>query len=103
MEPLIAAAFLLVFGVTLYKAVLTRVRTPKPATPLEAASEIGKAFIKLIRNGKELALFALFEAAAIGACALSLAAFGPRVSVIALLICVALLILFAWKPPPKAQ
>ena len=104
MEPLIAAAFLLVFGVALYKTILTRRRTPAPlAKPLEAFGNVGKLFVKLLGDGRELALFALFLVAAVGALALSLAAFGPKVSIVALLVCVALLMLFAWKPPPKAQ
>jgi hypothetical protein len=103
MEPLIAAAFLLVLGIALYKLILIQSRTPTLPKLPEAIGNVGKLFVKLLGDGKELALFALFELAAIAALALSLAAFGPQVSIIALLVCVALLLLFALKPPPKAR
>jgi hypothetical protein len=103
MEPLIVAAFLLVLGIALYKMIQIRRRTPALTTHLEAIAGLWKAFVKLLGNGKELALFATFQLAAISALALSLAAFGPQVSIIALLVCVALLLLFTLKPPPKAN
>src|SRR5262249_10120757 len=103
METLIAVAFLLPLGVALYKLILWAMRTRRSSQPAEEPIGLGRALMNIFGNGRELALFALFEAAAVAAMALSLAAFGPRVSVIALLVCLALFILFAWKPPPKAR
>jgi hypothetical protein len=70
---------------------------------LEAWKKIGKAFLGLLGNGKELALFAMFELVAIGASAVVLAIFGPRVGVFVLLASVCLFALWATKPPAKPR
>jgi hypothetical protein len=60
-----------------------------------------RALRGLLADRKELVLFALFEAVAIGAFALALMAFGLQVSAVLLLACVGLLLIWAMKPPAK--
>ncbi|MDP3738340.1 MAG: hypothetical protein Q8R02_13175 [Hyphomonadaceae bacterium] len=62
---------------------------------------INKALRGLLADRKELVLFAMLEAVAIGAFALALMAFGLQVSAVLLLACVGLLLIWAMKPPAK--
>lgn len=70
---------------------------------LDAYRVIWKAFLGLIGNRKELALFALFEVVAIAGVAVGLAIFGPKVGGFLLLACVCLFCLWATKPPAKPR
>jgi len=68
-----------------------------------AWKRIGKAFLRLIRDRREMALFALWEIVAIAALALVLAVFGPRVGIFALLGAVGLFAIWATRPPTKRR
>jgi hypothetical protein len=62
-----------------------------------------KALLGLLKDRKELARFALFEAVAIGAFALALIVFGLPASAVLLLACVGLFAIWAMKPPAKPR
>jgi hypothetical protein len=70
---------------------------------LDAYKAIWKAFLGLLGNRKELALFALFELVAIAALAVVLAIFGPGIGVIILLASVCAFAFWATKPPAKPR
>jgi phosphotransferase system glucose/maltose/N-acetylglucosamine-specific IIC component len=83
-----------IFRIVLVVAVLIAILTWPPIT---------KALRGLLADRKELALFALFEAVAIGAFALALMVFGLQVSAVLLLACVGLFAIWALKPPAKRR
>ena len=68
-----------------------------------AQPPIAKALRAFIGDRKELALFAQFEIAAIGAVALLMLLAGPRVGGIVLILAVCLLALWAMKPPAQKR
>ena len=68
-----------------------------------AWKRIGKAFLRLLRDRREMALFALWEIVAVAALALVLAVLGPRVGIFALLGPVGLFAIWATRPPTKRR
>ena len=70
---------------------------------LEAWKNIGKAFVRLLGDGRELVLFALFEVAAISAAALTFVIFGIPAGLYVLLGAVGLFAILAMKPPAQKR
>jgi len=69
----------------------------------ESAKLIGAAMRNLLRDRRELALFAVFEIIAIAAVALLLAAFGPGVAGMVLIAGAVLLAFWVLRKPPAAR
>jgi hypothetical protein len=65
------------------------------------AKAIAKALRGLLADRRELALFAMFEAVAIGATALLLVAVGPLAAGVVLLGCAALFLVWVIRPPAQ--
>jgi hypothetical protein len=69
----------------------------------ESAKLIGAAMRNLLKDPRELTLFAIVEIIAIAAVALLLAAFGPGVAGIVLIVGAALLAFWVLRKPPAAR
>src|SRR5262249_42966135 len=70
---------------------------------LDAWKNIGKAFVRLLGDGKELVLFALFEVAAIAATALIFLVFGIPAGFYVLIGAVGLFAILVMKPPAQKR
>jgi len=64
---------------------------------------ITKSLLGLLKDRKELALFALFLLVEVSLAAIVLAVLGPRVGVFVILASVALFAIWAMKPPAKRR
>ncbi len=83
--------------------VVTILSRQRPARLRDAQRQLGKAFRALLRDRRELILFALVEVVAIAALALLLLAVGPGVSGIVLVAGAGILAIWAITKPPATR
>src|SRR5262245_37835560 len=95
--------YVMLFALAMAIVILVAVgqRRTGPVNRLEAFKNIGKAFVRLIGNGRELLLFALFEVAAIALTALIFLVFGIPAGAFVLIGAVGLFALLAMPPAEK--
>jgi hypothetical protein len=94
--------YLMLFALAVAIGILVAARLRAgPVKWLEAWKNIGKAFGRLVRNGRELLLFALFEIVAVNLAALIFLTFGIKAGAFVLVGAVCLFAL--WALPPAAK